>query len=126
MDYYSNILAFDHLKHQIIILSHQGEKQVEELEGKLFGRRKGRSRLFTRLCDGPFILPQFIQEITSSFSHEGFHAAVKQAKDTFLPETFSRWCSPSVFETDYTGDPFNVYRALRFSESVSLYVLSQA
>ena len=62
MDFYSNILAFDHLKHQIIILSHQGEKKVEELEEKLFGEKKDRHNSSRDFVTVPFFLPQLTQE----------------------------------------------------------------
>jgi len=114
MDYYSNILAFDHLKHQIIILSHQGEKQVEELEGKLFGGEKDRHDFSRDFVTVPLSSPSSSKKITSSFSHEGFHAAVKQAKEYISAGDIFQVVLSQRFETDYTGDPFNVYRALRF------------
>ncbi len=57
MDFYSNILAFDHLKHQIIILSHQGEKKVEELEHKLFGEKKDDHEISRDFVTVPFSSP---------------------------------------------------------------------
>ena len=121
MDFYSNILAFDHLKHQIIILSHQGEKKVEELEEKLFGERpdpEGGKRDSQQISKDfviiPFSSPNSPKKITSSFSHEGFHAAVKKAKEYITAGDIFQVVLSQRFETDYKGCPFNVYRALRF------------
>ena len=82
MDLYSEILAFDHLKHQIIILSHQGQKKVEELEERLLG---GQVKLGTDthsasrdLGDYSAISPK---KVASSFSQEGFYAAVEKVKE---------------------------------------------
>ena len=114
MDFYSNILAFDHLKHKMIILSHQGEKEVEELEEKLFGEEKDCHHSSRDFVTVPSSSPSSPKKITSSFSHEGFHGAVKKAKKYIAAGDIFQVVLSQRFETDYKGDPFNVYRALRF------------
>ena len=84
MDFYPDILAFDHLKHQIIILSHQGNQRIEELEARLFGKVEG-ERLGKRVSDvAGMEKPGFsypLGEVPSNFTEEGFCAAVQAAKE---------------------------------------------
>ncbi|MCZ6769115.1 MAG: anthranilate synthase component I [Acidobacteria bacterium] len=114
MDLYSEILAFDHLKHQIIILSHQGQKKVDELEERLLGSqgKSGTDTLFAsrELGDSPESSPK---KVTSSFSQEGFYAAVEKVKEYIRAGDVFQVVLSQRFETDFEGDPFNVYRALR-------------
>lgn len=114
MDFYSNILAFDHLKHQIVILSHQGEEKVQELEEKLFGERNDGDEVSRDFVTVPFSSPNSPKKISSSFSHEGFLAAVKEVKEYIAAGDIFQVVLSQRFETDFKGDPFNVYRALRF------------
>ena len=112
MDFYSNILAFDHLKHQIVIVSHEGEERVRELEKKLFEQLSEEQR------EGGLALEDSKSEtsrkVTSNFSEEEFHAAVRRAKEYITAGDIFQVVLSQRFEADFQGDPFNVYRALRY------------
>ena len=112
MDFYSNILAFDHLKHQIVIVSHEGEERVRELEKKLFEQLSEEQR------EGGLALEDSKSEtsrkVTSNFSEEEFHAAVRRAKEYITAGDIFQVVLSQRFEVDFQGDPFNVYRALRY------------
>jgi anthranilate synthase component 1 len=112
MDFYSNILAFDHLKHQIVIVSREGEERVRELEQKLFEQapkeqREGGLGLEVSKAKTP-------RNVTSNFSEENFHAAVRRAKHYITAGDIFQVVLSQRFEADFQGDPFNVYRALRY------------
>lgn len=112
MDYYPNILAFDHLKHQIVIVSHEGEERVRELEKKLLTpsveeQAEGGLRLEEPSSKNP-------RKVTSNFSEEDFHAAVHRAKEYITAGDIFQVVLSQRFESDFQGDPFNVYRALRY------------
>ena len=112
MDFYSNILAFDHLKHQIVIISHEGEERVRELEQKLVepsAEEQGQGGL--ELEDAKGKSPR---AVTSNFSEEDFHAAVHRAKEYITAGDIFQVVVSQRFEADFQGDPFNVYRALRY------------
>ncbi|MEE8348345.1 MAG: anthranilate synthase component I family protein [Acidobacteriota bacterium] len=112
MDFYSNILAFDHLKHQIVIISHEGEDRVRALEKKLFEPsleelREGGLRLETPQEKSP-------RNVNSNFSQEKFDAAVCRAKEYITAGDIFQVVLSQRFEAEFQGDPFNVYRALRY------------
>ena len=112
MDFYPTVLAFDHVKHQITILSHQGMDKVDELEGKLqssvihqpspAGRRQSAIRFH------PPAVP------TSNLTEEAFGSAVQRAKNYIRAGDIFQVVLSQRFESDFEGDPFNVYRALRY------------
>jgi anthranilate synthase component 1 len=112
MDFYSNVLAFDHLKHQIVIVSHEGEERVRELEKKLFEQsveEQGEGRL--RLGESK---SKTSRRVTSNFSEEDFHAAVCRAKEYITAGDIFQVVLSQRFEANFQGNPFNVYRALRY------------
>lgn len=113
MDYYSNILAFDHLKHQIIIISHKGEEPIRELEKKLFEQpleeqRKGGLEL------GDSSDTRTPRNVTSNFTEQEFYAAVGRAKEYITAGDIFQVVLSQRFEADFQGNPFDVYRALRY------------
>ena len=112
MDYYSTILAFDHLKHQIVILSHQGKEKLDELEARLLGSEP----LYS-----PDVFPQVPVErlqnglkLESNFQKEDFCAAVETAKEYIRAGDIFQVVLSQCFKKDFTGDPFDVYRVLRY------------
>jgi len=112
MDFYPNILAFDHLKHQIVIVSHEGEERVRELEKKLLEpsvEEQGKGGL--KLEDPRAKTPK---KVTSNFSEADFHKAVYRAKEYITAGDIFQVVLSQRFEADFQGDPFNVYRALRY------------
>ncbi len=108
VDFYSTILAFDHLKHQIVILSHEGPEKIEELEGKL---SKGVDLLERVSCRTEFSASA---PPASNFAPEDFHAAVEISKEYIRAGDIFQVVLSQRFETDFEGNPFNVYRALRY------------
>jgi len=107
MDYYSTVLAFDHLLHRIVIMSHDSMAQVEELE--------------SRLLEGPLgvALPSPDRKArTQLVGPEGngarFREAVTAAKEHIRAGDIFQVVLSQRFTADFSGDPFNVYRALRY------------
>jgi anthranilate synthase component I len=104
MDFYSTVLAFDHLKHQIVIVSHQGMDRVHEIESRL--RREIAAPL---IADKPLPQPE---EPEAANSH--FQESVKRAKEYIRAGDIFQVVLSQRFNTPFDGDPFNVYRALRY------------
>jgi anthranilate synthase component I len=109
VDFYSTVLAFDHVRHQIVIMSRQGRQRVEELERLL--RRDGppplEGRGASRAAVKP-LRPRF------NFEPEKFESAVSRAKEYIRAGDIFQVVLSQRIEVDYEGNPFNVYRALRY------------
>ncbi len=112
MDYYSTILAFDHVKHQIVILSHQGREKLDEMENRLLdsGSLQNPGVFSTAPEEGG----QQGVDLQSNFTRERFCAAVETAKQYIRAGDILQVVLSQCFTTDFTGEPFNVYRALRY------------
>ncbi|MFB3905545.1 MAG: anthranilate synthase component I family protein [Acidobacteriota bacterium] len=107
MDYYATVLAFDHLLHRIVIMSHDSMDQVEELE--------------CRLLEGPLgvALPSPDRHSrTVLVGPEGngarFRHGVEAAQEYIRAGDIFQVVLSQRFTADFDGDPFNVYRALRY------------
>lgn len=123
MDFYSTVLAFDHLKHQIVIMSHEGVEKVREIERRLEQVSALESRLpGGRLDQAP--LPGAIEGeagpasgwegVCSWFTPEAFCDAVVRAKEYIRAGDIFQVVLSQAFEMGYSADPFHVYRALRY------------
>jgi len=107
MDFYSTILAFDHLRHRIVIMSHEGHEKVREIESRLGNisvKEGGSLELERRVSVQP----------RPNFTAEEFHSAVLRAKEYIEAGDIFQVVLSQAFEIDFNGDPFRVYRALRF------------
>jgi anthranilate synthase component 1 len=121
MDFYTTVLAFDHLKHQIVIMSHESGAKVSEIEERLqqispLERRLPGGRFeptAARPDSQPGSVPGW-QGVTSNFSAEDFCAAVEQAKEYIRAGDIFQVVLSQAFEAEFAADPFHVYRALRY------------
>ena len=119
MDFYSTVLAFDHVKRQIVIMSHEGREKIEELEDKLLRAESKsedhgaeRSNLHPLISRPRSSTRQFAPK--SNFTGRDFRAAVKTAQEYIAAGDVFQVVLSQRFETDFAADPFNVYRALRY------------
>ncbi|MFQ5739036.1 MAG: anthranilate synthase component I family protein [Acidobacteriota bacterium] len=114
MDFYSTLLAFDHLKHQIIILSHDGMGEVEQLEKRLSGPVSSLERASLPLEGARWRDTDSDLVVQSNFPKEAFCEAVETAKEYIAAGDIFQVVLSQQFEAEFKGDPFDVYRALRF------------
>ena len=112
MDFYSTVLAFDHVKHQIVILSHEGKEKLDEIEGRLLADHGMESQGF--FATPPTHEGTPILDLQSNFTKEDFCGAVEAAKQYIRAGDIFQVVLSQCFSTDFQGDPFNVYRALRY------------
>ncbi len=105
MDFYSTVLAFDHLKHQIVIMSHESVDRVEEMEARL---STVSSQPPMEAPGGPLLIDE------SNGGNGAFEGSVVRAKEYIRAGDIFQVVLSQRFEADFDGDPFNVYRALRF------------
>lgn len=104
-DVYPTVIAFDHVQRRVHIISRESNEVVEKLESRLFAAGEP-ARPFELGLDTEL-------ELRSNFSKERFIDAVKQAKEYIAAGDIFQVVLSQRFETDYAGDPFTVYRALR-------------
>lgn len=115
MDFYSTVLAFDHVRHEITIISREGRGRIAEIEDRLRNRQLpvSLSGLDVNLQgeigqDGPTL------GLRSNFAPDQFKAAVERAKEYIRAGDIFQVVLSQRFEADYSGDPFSVYRMLRY------------
>ncbi|MFH1709770.1 MAG: anthranilate synthase component I [bacterium] len=110
------ILAFDHVKHKICIISNvlvEGDldsayasavKKIDSLALKLSRPIKGEG---TKLGKGKKL------KLTSNFSRSGFETMVRKAKSHVTNGDVIQVVLSQRFSTKIKGDAFNIYRQLR-------------
>ncbi len=132
MDFYPTVLAFDHLRHQIVVMSHESPEKIEEIEARLdrpAPQEHVRGHGDDESCPGDpsdaEVLPGDRTwnagsvtvppgRVRSRSTADAYCAAVEQAKEYIRAGDIFQVVLSQVFEMDFQGDPFNVYRALRF------------
>jgi anthranilate synthase component 1 len=125
---FTSIVAFDHLKHQLLIISNiildpahglRGQydnalSEIESIERRILSPN-GAAHPFTPAAGGP----------TNEMSRERFEALVRTAKDHIVEGDIFQVVVSQRFSQKYEGDSFNVYRALRIiNPSPYLYYLN--
>lgn len=120
---YKNILAFDHYKHQIILISnvftedfiYKNEINHNSLKAAYQSAKNEISELKNELKK-PFVYnDKFIlkDETNNEIDKESFHQLVEQCKQNIIEGDIFQIVPSKRFSTNYEGELFNVYRALR-------------
>ena len=127
MAFYDNLVAFDHLKNEVILIANvfvdqdshiphlyrDGQRRLDQLLEKL-------NRSFSVELNFSASLDQF----KSNFSESEFEEAVRQGKDHIYAGDIFQVVLSQRFEVAFSGDPFQVYRSLRtVNPSPYLYYL---
>jgi anthranilate synthase component 1 len=108
---FDTIIAFDHVRHRLLFVTHAGEGEDEEKRAfeRLRGLEARTKASPTRPVAPASPSPSFAESLPCS----SYVAAVETAKehiragDVFQVVLSRRWSAP------FAGDPFSVYRALR-------------
>jgi anthranilate synthase component 1 len=119
--FFSSLLAFDHVKHQIQIIANvftDGEKNGERLREKYIAACSEIARLEASLA-APVELPQSARraealQINSNMTKEHYLASVERIKEYIRAGDAFQVVFAQRFETELASHPFQVYRALRF------------
>ena len=118
--FFSNILAFDHVKHQIHIISNvftDGERDGSKLRDKYIAACSEIARLEASLA-APVEPPPpgrrtESPQIRSNMTKEYYVSAIEKIKDYIKAGDAFQVVFGQRFETDITVHPFQIYRALR-------------
>ncbi len=113
---FDTVLAFDHVKHRILIIANARISADEDLEA-LYQFACAKIQFLERELERGLSQPERVDrqapEIRSNQSKETFEAGVRRIKEHIAAGDIYQAVLSQRFETDVTADPFTVYRALR-------------
>jgi len=118
MMFFSTILAFDHARQQILIISNAFiEESAPQLEAK-YQKAVAEIGALEALLNQPVAIPPFgkaegSERIQSNFSKADYLAAVDKAKEHIKAGDIFQAVLSQRFTAEVTCNPFNIYRALR-------------
>ena len=113
---FDTILAFDHVKHRILIIANARVDPGAELDGAYrFACAKIHflEQELERSLSEPTPPPPVPTEVTSNVSQAAFEQAVRTAKDHIAAGDIYQVVLSQRFERAVSAHPFTVYRALR-------------
>ncbi len=117
--YFSNILAFDHLRHRIHIIANIfDDRDGRDLEAK-YGDALSRIEQTEKRLNVPISLPlpdpkETIPEPVSNLSTERYDANIETAKKHIYAGDVFQVVLSQRYAMKIGCDPFDIYRALRF------------
>ena len=113
---FDTILAFDHVKHRILVIANARVRPDTDL-GMAYELATAKVHFLEQELDRTLSEPvppdTATDSVTSNTSQEAFEAAVLQAKEHIAAGDIYQVVLSQRFEKKVTGDPFTVYRALR-------------
>jgi len=112
---YKTILAFDHFKHQIILISNADLTEDKDIEASYNRAKNEIKKLKERLRQPVEHLSGFklSQEVTHDFNADEFYKQVEAGKINIVEGDIFQIVLSKRFSAKYKGDLLNVYRALR-------------
>lgn len=114
--FYDTVAAFDHVKHQLVLMANVFVDDETDLRATYQEAQTRLADLETNLKrTPPFPTPvEWTQdELISNFDRSDFEAAVRTAKDHIQRGDIFQVVLSQRFATQFEGDRFNLYRALR-------------
>ena len=113
---FDTVLAFDHVRHRILIIANAritGDEDLESLYQFACTRIEFVERELERTLSRPPRTDAGALEVTSNVSREEFEQMVRTAKEYIAAGDIYQVVLSQRFETPIASDPFTVYRALR-------------
>jgi anthranilate synthase component 1 len=113
---FDTVLAFDHVRHRILIIANARITGDEDLES-LYQFACARIAFVERELERPLSRPPHADrpplDVTSNVSRDEFEGMVRTAKEYIAAGDVYQVVLSQRFEADLGADPFTVYRALR-------------
>jgi len=113
--FYDTVLAFDHFKHQIILITNVKIKQDADLR-KEFEKAKRKLALLKMELQKPLSYSSdfsLTDGLDKDFNLDEFYNQVKSGKEHITEGDIFQIVISKRFSARFSGDPINVYRALR-------------
>ncbi|MGM0588913.1 MAG: anthranilate synthase component I [Bacteroidota bacterium] len=117
--FYDQIYAFDHVKHQIILIKTVllDERSASNLSGTYNQAQQQLDAMEQRVMNpgsyGQSEIELNTNQVTSNFSEDAFAQSVAQCKEYIREGDIFQVVLSQRLETPYSGDRFQLYRALR-------------
>ncbi len=115
--FYDTVVAFDHVKHQILVISNMFLADASDIEGQEARALEQIQNVVDDLQTRDLVLPERIRmdadEMKSNFAREDFLSAVQTAKELIRDGDIFQVVLSQRFSKEFSGDPFNLYRSLR-------------
>jgi anthranilate synthase component 1 len=115
--FYDTLVAFDHVKHQLVLLASAFVDPGTDLDAAYAHAAARIAGLEAELGEHPFHSPEPVTlptgEMTSNFTRAAFEAAVERAKRYIYEGDAFQVVLSQRFALPFAGDRFNLYRALR-------------
>ena len=112
---YNTVLAFDHFKHSIILINNVIINKEDKLE-KQYEKAKSEISVLKNKLRAELILSEDFKinkVLEDSIDEEEFYSQVNKGKKDIGEGEIFQLVLSKRFGAGYSGDPFNVYRALR-------------
>lgn len=114
--FYDEIFAFDHVKHQVILIKTVFVDQESDLDVAYQKAQQSLDRmeeaaLSSNYQNRPFNIDT--ESLSSNMKQDYFEKIVKKGKDYIYEGDIFQVVLSQRFEADMSGDPFMLYRALR-------------
>jgi anthranilate synthase component I len=113
---FDTVLAFDHVKHRILIIANAritADEDLRALYQFACAKIQFLERELERGLSQPEAMQRAAQEVRSNLTQGSFEAGVRSIKERIGAGDIYQAVLSQRFETDITADPFTVYRALR-------------
>ncbi len=112
---FNTVIAFDHYKHQLIIISNAHLDEHSDLESAYNSAKKEISVIKQTLRKPAETYSSFklTDDNYEQFDPEEFFEVVKKGKSNIYEGDVFQLVLSERFKSGYNGDPLNVYRALR-------------
>jgi anthranilate synthase component I len=113
---FDTVLAFDHVRHRILIIANArvtGDEDLESLYQFACAKIEFVERELERTLSKPPAGEHAAIDVTSNVSREQFETMVRTAKEYIAAGDIYQVVLSQRFETPLAADPFTVYRALR-------------
>ncbi len=113
---FDTVLAFDHVKHRILIIANArvgADEDLRALYQFACARIEFLERELERGLSQPDRQTQPAPEVRSNMTREAYEAGVRTIKERIAAGDIYQAVLSQRFEAEVTADPFTVYRALR-------------
>jgi anthranilate synthase component I len=113
---FDTVLAFDHVRHRILIIANAritGDEDLESLYQFACAKIGFVERELARGLSHPDQAPAGALDVTSNVTRDEFERMVRTAKEYIAAGDIYQVVLSQRFEADIRTDPFTVYRALR-------------
>lgn len=112
---FKSVIAFDHYKHQLLLISNVQPDQFNSIEKAYQAGVDEVSKLKSQITQQVEYKSDFklLSDSFENFSHEEFYEVVNKSKNNIYEGDVFQLVPSKRFESEFEGDLFNVYRALR-------------